>query len=395
MKYSILIVAIECHYTHVSRFIRHLKEENPEAVIDLLTNYDKSKIEPGVLACVERVIKCPLPSGDNALNKLLKVFKIRKPIKELSKTAKYDVINIHFPHYYMAGTLRYFRKMSDAIVVSPWGSDILRVNGIRQKMLFGGVLKKCDVITATVEGNIGQTILSILPNAKSKFCPQVWGSETIDFINEHFSEYNTDSAKRHFDILGRYVITCGYNAFRAQNHMKIIDSIVEIRNSLPQNLLLLFPVSYGSDNKEHYVRVLKERCKQENLDALFIEDYLSVQNVCILRMATDMFVHVQNTDASCASLQEYVLCNKKIVHGGWISYPMLEAFPPLCYHVTPDFSSLGKTIIETYHSEPIAFSQDVLNYIRSGGWIEASKGWNAMFEKIAQGNRNTAEVFVP
>lgn len=387
MDYSILIIAIECLYTHVSRFVRNLKLENPNAVIHLLTNYEESVIPPDVLSNVDRIFYCSLTSGPGPLDKLAKIYKIRKPLRELSKNCKYDIINIHFPHYYMAGTIHYLRRMSRTIVVSPWGSDILRVEGIRQRLLFGGVLKKCDVITTELEGNIGKKILSILPGSRSKFYPQAWGSETIDYICKHFDAGDTTRAKSHFGITDKYVITCGYNAIRAQNHVQIIDSISQIRNDLPKNLLLLFPFSYGADYKKHYLEELQMKCKKENLDALFIEEYLTVSEVYLLRMATDMFVHAQKTDAGCASLQEYVLCNKKIVHGGWIKYPLLEAFSPLCYHVAPDISSLGKVILGAYRSEPIVFSKDVINYIKSNGWEGRRKDWNDMFVKIALSNR--------
>lgn len=393
MKYTILIIAIECHYSHVSRFIGNLKQENPEAVIHLMTNYEEADIPSVVLSNVSKIFHCSLSSKMGRVDKLLKAYKFRKAVRGLTKTSKYDVINIHFPHYYMAGIIPALHRMSKTIVVSPWGSDILRVEGLRQRMVFRGILQKCDVITTEIEGNIGNKILKNLPECRAKFYPQTWGSETIDTICRHISEYDTNLAKSHFGISNRYVITCGYNAFRAQNHMRIIESIAQVRNYLPKNLLLLFPVSYGGDKQ--YLESVKNKCIDEQFEALFIEDYLSVPEVGLLRMATDMFVHAQATDAGCASLQEYVLCKKKIVHGGWIKYPMLEAYPPLCYHIAPNFSSLGDTIIEAYRSEPIDFSQDLLNYIKSNGWVEKRKGWNAMFEKIAQINQNTAEFFVP
>ncbi len=384
MRYSILICAIECHYSHITRLVCNLKEENPDVEIHLLSSMCSSEIPSEIFPNVEEIIYCQLPKEINIGGIIKKAILTRMTIKKLSKDRRFDVVNIHFPHYYLAGTMPYFRRMSNNIVVSPWGSDILRVDGIRLKMLLNGIINKSDYITGAVSGNIGKKILKYSPKCKSKFRPVYWGSETIDFFSHNIGNIDTQSAKNHFGLSNNYVVTCGYNAFRAQNHDKIIEAIIQIRSQLPDNLKLLFPVSYGGADKNEYIAELKERCQLNHLDALFVENYMPVSDVFMLRMATDIFVHVQNTDAGSASFLEYVLCNKKIVHCAWIHYPMLETFTPLCYHVTPDFSSLADVILETYYSEPPVIQQELVDSILSVGWEKERIKWNELFESIAK-----------
>lgn len=384
MKYSILIIAIDCHFSHMTRFVSNLKQINPEVEIHFFTNIKMEEIPEDITNNVVELIHEP---SYKECGKWMKLYKkansLKKHFKRMSKQYKYDIINIQFPHFYMAASMRYLRKMTKNIVYTPWGSDVLRVDGIRFKILMNQVLKKCDYITTTVDGNIGKKILNYLPSCRGKFRPMAWGSETIDFIDHHISEVDAQTAKERFGISDKYVITCGYNAFRAQNHEKIIDAIALIRSRLPDNLILLFPVSYGNPGKENYVQKLRKKCCESNLDALFIDEYMSVENVFYLRMATDLFVHVQNTDAGCASVQEYLLCDKKVVHGNWIHYKMLEAYPPLCYYPASDFNVLGEVIMEAYHSEGIRIAPEVLEYIRSNGWEVRRKEWNDFFSRIA------------
>ena len=383
MKYKLLIVAFDCHNSHMTRFVYNLKQENPEAEIHFFTDKEKEELPEELTGNVSKILYFKQDKCQGTVGKIKSIISLRRQFKELSKHNSYDIVDIHFPKFYMVVAMGYLRRMSKKVVASPWGSDILRVNGIKFRVLASGVLNKCDYITTLVDGNLGKKILSYLPNSRDKFYPQAWGSETIDYINHHLNEVDTIAAKKHFGLSDKYVITCGYNAFRAQNHEKIIDAIVQVRSQLPDNLALLFPVSYGTNDKEEYVAELREKCNNHKLDALFMEDYMSVPDVFMLRMATDMFVHTQNTDAGCASLQEYVLCDKKIVHGSWIRYPMLEIYQPLCYHTASDFSVLGDVIVETYRSAPIEFSKDAIRYIQSNGWEEKRKGWNGMFEEIA------------
>ena len=384
MKYSMLIVAIDCHFSHMARFVNNLKLANPNIEIHFFTNKKKEDLPDEIINNVDEIIYQKQTDFYSRYGLIKMYYSLRKQFKELSKNNSYDIVDIHFPRYFLALIMPYLHKMSKNVVVTPWGSDILRVEGRKLKILMNGVLNKCDYITTTENGNVGKRILSFLPDSRGKFRPMAWGSETIDYINTHFSEIDTQTAKKRFGLADRYVITCAYNAFPAQNHEKIIEAVAQIRTQLPDNLSLLFPVSYGFTDKDEYVAKLRDNCKEKHLDALFIEDYLSVKDVFYLRMATDLFVHVQNTDAGCSSLQEYLLCNKKVIHGNWIHYPMLEAYPPLCYYPATNFSSLGNAILKAYQSDGIKVAEGVLEYIRHNGWEERRKEWNDFFSSLVK-----------
>ena len=367
----------------MTRFICNLKQENPSIEIHFFTNKKIEKIPSEIIDNVTEIIIQKRNNGKGGYWGILrKVLSLRKQFKDLSKYNKYDIIDIHYPHYYMAVTMHFLRKMSNNIVITPWGSDVLRVDGIRKSILFKEVLRKSDYITTSEDNNIRKRIISYLPKIRDKFVPVAWGSETIDYIMHHLDETDTFRSKECFGLHGKYVITCGYNAFRAQNHDKIIRAIAQIRSQLPDNLLLLFPVSYGAGDKDRYVAEIKKQCQINRLDAHFIEDYMTVEDVFYLRMATDMFVHVQNTDAGCASVQEYLLCGKKVVHGNWIHYRALEAYQPLCYFPVSDFAVLGEAILNAYHSEDIKVAPETLDYIRQNGWEKRRKEWNDFFSRI-------------
>ena len=78
-----------------------------------------------------------------------------------------------------------------------------------------------------------------------------------------------------------------------------------------------------------------------------------------------MFVHVQTTDAFSSSVQEYILCNKKIVHGSWIKYEKLEDFKPLFYFPVDRLEDLGDVIVKAYQSDNIDIPQGVIDYVKS------------------------------
>lgn len=210
-----------------------------------------------------------------------------------------------------------------------------------------------------------------------------FGSDVIDFAINNGDSITKEDAQKRFGLSDRYVITCGYNRRERQRHKSIIAAIDCVRDQLPKNITLLFPMTYGIHTKNEYIEECKKECDKRGLSSVFVTDFLSVKDIYMLRKATDIFVHVQTTDASSSSLQEYIICNKKIVHGSWISYEELESFKPLFYFPVERLENLGEDIVNAYHSDNINIPQGVLEYVKSGGWENKITQMNKFFMSIA------------
>ena len=386
--YSILIIGINSHPSHLIRFIRNLKYVNPSVRISLLTNWEPAKFPEEIHENLVEFLKWRISSRWNwcsLLNRLLNRFSFFLQARKVVKVRYYDIINIHYPQSFLCYLMSYLKKMSSSIVVSPWGSDVLRLEGKGKRRELAKVFQKADYITVGISGHIGKTLVNEMQVNRDKFHPLAWGSETIDYINEHIQEVSTNDAKQRLGLENRYVITCGYNAFEEQRHVVMINAIRKIRTQLPDNLVLLFPVTYGfsfGTRKKDYVETLKKLCRESGLDAIFYEDYLSVSELFYLRRGTDMFIHIQTTDGGNSSLQEYVLCGKKVVHGSWIHYTYLEQFKPLFYFPVDDLSHLAEVIVKAYNSDHIETPVEVIDKIRSRGWKQKMALWNDFFTSI-------------
>ncbi len=242
---------------------------------------------------------------------------------------------------------------------------------------------KCDYVTVDSQSKMGAKINSVIRKPKDFFYPLDWGSETIDYICNS-PKISTEKAKESLGLKDYYTITCGYNAFPAQKHEKIIDAISKVRKNLPEKLVLLFPVTYGFDDRAEYIMSLKQKCKSLDIKALFFDNYLSLSELYNLRMATDMLVHVQPTDVGASSIQEYILCGKKIIHGSWVSYPHLEKYSPLFYYPVDELNDLSDVIVKSYLADPIDISQGLIEDIESRGWNTKMKLWDDFFSSIVK-----------
>ena len=128
-----------------------------------------------------------------------------------------------------------------------------------------------------------------------------------------------------------------------------------------------------------------ESCLERfGIKGFFVTEYLSLKRLHELRKCTDMFIHVQPTDASSASVKEYLICGAKVLHGGWIKYDDIPDGPETPFFIVPSLESLPDVILEAYRSEPRMVSVNVASAIMAGGWNSRIKDWDNMFGELAR-----------
>lgn len=383
-KYSLLVVALYCYSGHVKAVVEHLKRINPLVDITILTE----KANEMRNALTDESIKIvyydvtPVNIKYRWLRFLIIKHKQRKFFSTFSKDRQFDIINIHFANRFMWFVYKYLRVMSKNIVVTPWGSDILRLKYDKAIEQIGKLYRSADYVATDVKTPLGKRIIEELKVPPSKFVGNFFGTDVVDYALKYGDSISQEDAKRRFNLVGKYVITCGYNKREVHQHKAMIEAISKVRNELPDNLTLLFPMTYGPNTRDEYITECEEECKKKDIPAIFVTEYLSVEDLYKLRKATDMFIHLQLTDASSGSVQEYILCDKKIVHGSWVKYEELESYKPLFYFPVNRMEDLNKTIIKAYQSEKIDIPQGVKDYVRNSGWENKATKMNDFFMSI-------------
>lgn len=386
-SYKLLIIAWYAYIGHVSEFIRNLKKINPNVEISLLTS--KARLEDipeDIQEQVSEIVRFQYYSGKckiKLIRDLVDRFFFMRTFIRLSK-CRYDVVNIHFarPRLYFA--LPWIKKLSSHIVISPWGSDVLRVVGKKNINRLQSVYSMAEFVSIGQDTAVGKKLINEFGVDARRLVGLRWGGEFFDYIRENSIAVTTEDAKSRFGLNGRYVITCGYNTQKEQRHEAIIEAIYSIKDHLPSNLTLLFPFTYGRNEwTDRYTDSIKEKAKDLGFDVVSVEENLNMSDLLKLRMATDIFVHVQTTDSGSRCVMEYVACNKKIVHGSWIKYPYLEDYRPSCYFPVDRLENLGETIIKAYNSDVTSLPKEVVDIIIERGWHYKMTFWNAFFESLS------------
>ena len=387
-KYSILVIGIDCYFGHIKEFIINLKKKNPQAEISLVVSKSRLKNDDfsEINGYVNRIVmhnKVKVKKGYRYDIKLLNILFYYLEFFGLMMKGRFDIVDIHFPNKRIKYVMPFIKRMTNNIVITPWGSDVMRVEDEKSISDMRKIYSQANYITIGKGSPIGKCAIAKFKVNPEKMVKLGWGGEFFDFIQEKQIEVSVDEAKARFGLSDKYVITCGYNTQKEQRHAEIIDAINSVRNQLPKNLILLFPFTYGRSKKsDRYTDGLKEKCKDLCLDFVSVEDHLEMYDLLKLRMATDIFVHVQTTDAGSRCVMEYVACNKKVVHGSWIKYSYLEDNKPSCYFPVDQIENLGSCIVNAYHSGVDELPQKVKRTIYERGWNYKMDLWNKFFESI-------------
>lgn len=285
----------------------------------------------------------------------------------------YDVINIHYPENKVLCRWKDFASVSKKTIITPWGSEVLRISTLSQKIM-SRFMAHFDYVMSSDNPRFKQQIQDILHVSDEKFLSCDFGSEMIDELCSSIMSKN--EAKKHFGIEDQFTIVCGYNGVRAQNHLKIIDSILKVKEQLPEDIFIVLPMTYNATNV--YLNEVQQRLTDNNLQHLILKEYMSNSDMICLRKCADMFIHAQNTDANSVSLAEHLLCDNIVINASWLRYENREKYG-IPYYLFDSFEELPNVILKGFRGGSIV-PKKLIESISEEGWQEVSKKWINIYE---------------
>lgn len=304
-------------------------------------------------------------------------FSLKRFLNQLPEGKNYDVVNIHYPQNKVLRCWQFFKRVAKATIITPWGSEVLRISKLSQRIM-ARYITHYDYVMSSDNPRFKSQLKEILNIPEEKFLSCDFGSEMIDELCN--SKLSQNEAKMHFGIDGQYTIVCGYNGGVAQNHLKIIDAIQQVRSSLPSKLMIVLPMTYNKNAS--YTAEVEKRLTDYNIEHIILKDYLSNSDMVCLRKCADMFIHAQETDANSVSLAEHLLCNNVVVNGSWLRYENRETFG-VPYYTFDKFEDLPKVLVLACKGGSLV-SEALIKSISAEGWNTVTNKWLNYFEQVSK-----------
>lgn len=291
---------------------------------------------------------------------------------------QYDLINIHFVTIDSFLLLSLLKKKSKKIMLTPWGSDVLRVSNRWVISCLKKLYKAADYVSLA-DIRFRQDVVNKFKFANKKIVDLSYGATMIDYISEN--KMTTEKAKKAIGLDDSFIITAGYNRSPMQNHKMIVQAIVACKNQLPLNLVVVFPFTYNG-NIEPYKSELKKWLDEHQIKSVFYESFLEEQMLKNIVYATNLFIHIQETDANSASLQEYILAGKPVINGSWLQYDHLEKITKP-YYLAQTKNTIQQSlqeVIDSHYESKVAHYH--LEEIKKFGWKQKAKKWDHFFSNL-------------
>lgn len=316
--------------------------------------------------------------------------KIRVLVKRLNNRLMYRKIKRQIKGYDCILLHGFWKKSLDVvsalnvseahIVGAFWGSDFYRRNRRYDNQL-QNVLQRCNRIIISTR-KMEQEIVQEFKIDSKKIDNVLFGVQALQMLFDFHSISKAEAKKKILQGTSPFVITCGYCARPEMRHKEIIAEIKKVEKHLPQDYILVFPMTY-SGNKQ-YIEVVRNLLRESKLQYLILDSYLSDEDVVYLRKATDVFIQIQTTDANSGSMQEHIVAQNVVITGRWLPYQ--EYVENNIYFATIDTpNELSQKLVQILLDWD-AFIQKVRQYnlpekFRSSLWSETIKDWFQVITK--------------
>ena len=302
---------------------------------------------------------------------------VQKTYSSTINSRDYDWIVFHAIPHDISYLVKLAKNTKAKILLYPWGSEIMRVADSTLES-FRFAFDNMDFVRG--DGSmLVEKLEKFYHIPHSKFVNLVYGSKVIDCIEKYRGKLSKDELAVRIGInTASYYIVCGYNRYKGQNHETMISQLAMVKDFLPHGYTLVFPLTYGDGPNDQYLRNL---CKKSGLEAQFLTEYLTDEQMACLHLVTDLFIHIQQTDLANSYMIESVFANTNIISGGWLSYVDLEkgGKPYYTTEVPDQLHVVVRDFLNGKLPKRVA-GKAVSEEIRKESWDFSIKGWADFFK---------------
>ncbi|KAA6334398.1 hypothetical protein EZS27_017278 [termite gut metagenome] len=284
-------------------------DTNQWEYISPCTNSKAKKVK---LNYIRRLFKIPKLTG--LLHRIFDYYILR------NVASAYDVVDIHF------FCSKYYRLLNHLILqkkqykITVWGSDFYRVSDI-QKSKQKYYYDNAKIIHIEIE-EMRDDFLKYMPSVYNRIHLARFGISQLQYLDKVIDCKNETTLLSGNLYHNKLVITCGYNASKGQQHVKIIEILKALSPDQKRKIFLLFPMTYGI--QKQYLNYIEGLLGQVGIPYCVFSKHLSNEENAKLRVITDISINIQITDALAASLQEHLYAGNILLAGEWLPYQIFD-----------------------------------------------------------------------
>jgi hypothetical protein len=182
--------------------------------------------------------------------------------------------------------------------------------------------------------------------------------------------------------INKCAIVVGHNANPHNNHMAIIQALSATKT---KDFFIVIPFTYGlaPPEREAYKERLTLALKTQTAEYFFLEQYLNAIDVAKLRLASDITIHLPESDALSGSITEAMYAGSVVVTGAWLPYgPFKRA--GLAFYEVEEANELPSLLDKLFNSFDSSITRHNEQKVLQNFLPEATVlKWSEIFEELA------------
>lgn len=240
----------------------------------------------------------------------------------LEQLPVYDVMQLLWIEREWAYFGNLIRKKTKRLNLNVGGSDFYRAT-MAERDYKKNLIAAADTVTAETKETIQEFRKYYSQDLKCEMGFLPFGIETLKYIKENEC-VSKNVIKEKFHIpYNKIVITCGYNAKEAHQHIKLIEALNSLDESIKEQIICVFPMTYpkGCDN---YIRCVREKLEKSELDYVIHREFMGFGEMAQYALISDVMIQVQTTDQLSSTMLEEMYAGSIIITGKWLPYHSLR-----------------------------------------------------------------------
>lgn len=233
-------------------------------------------------------------------------------------------------HYIEPANLRYIDYLPKhvKVVCTFWGSDIFLGEDVWFYYQQQKALKRADRITVSTPEMKRMVVSKYGVGMEEKICHTFFSlsPQLFSFLDTYLNQpkVNTNNFKSRFNVPnGSVVVAIANNGNRRNNHLKIIRALAQLKEDTKQQICLLFHMSYGVP-KDGYLDEVRKLVENSGIKYVIVTAFLTDEDLAQMRMVTDIYIHLPETDALSGTAIEYMYAGKILLTGAWLPYSLFH-----------------------------------------------------------------------
>ncbi len=277
-------------------------------------------------------------------HRLLNIF---RKLRLMHDVPQVDICHIHSVYKTACVMALRNKKKYKKLILSYWGGDIedkaTSVIKLRQKCF-----KYAGIITVTVKEtyNKFREIYGTGYDDKLRICR--FATDGLACIKNISEEVTRTKSREMYGIPQKKIcITCGYSAYAEQHQDKCLEIIGTLQKNVREKLFVIVPMQYGRFDSE-YIEKVRKAAEKADVEFSILEEFVPFEMSARLAIATDIYLHLRDTDAFSNALKEQVFAGSFIIKGDWLKYLELDEMKAQLASIS-SFEMLGDCLDRVIH----------------------------------------------